>query len=77
VNDRSSASSSSSAPDLDLPAAELPFAVARDAWQSWFERRYLIDLLERHRGNISAAARHAGMHRTHLYRLLQRAGLSP
>jgi len=59
----------------ELPAAELPFAVARDAWQRWFERRYLMDLLHRHRGNITAAARHAGMHRTHLYRLLQRAGL--
>jgi two-component system, NtrC family, response regulator GlrR len=63
------------APGQDLPSAELPFAVAREAWQRWFERRYLIDLLERHNGNIAAAARHAGMHRTHLYRLLQRAGL--
>ena len=58
-----------------LPTAELPFAVAREAWQRWFERHYLIDLLERHGGNIPAAARAAGMHRTHLYRLLQRARL--
>jgi DNA-binding NtrC family response regulator len=58
-----------------LPGAELPFAVAREAWQRSFERRYLAELLQRHRGNVSAAARHAGMHRTHLYRLLQRAGL--
>jgi len=59
----------------ELPGADLPFAVAREAWQRWFERRYLVELLERHRGNVAAAARQAGMHRTHLYRLLQRAGL--
>jgi DNA-binding NtrC family response regulator len=58
-----------------LPSAELPFAVARDAWQRWFEHQYLADLLARHGGNIPTAARAAGMHRTHLYRLLQRAGL--
>jgi two-component system response regulator GlrR len=59
----------------ELPGADLPFAVARDAWQRWFERRYLVELLERHGGNVAAAARQAGMHRTHLYRLLQRVGL--
>jgi transcriptional regulator with GAF, ATPase, and Fis domain len=58
-----------------LPTAELPFNVAREAWQRWFEHHYLLDLLARHRGNIPAAAQAAGMHRTHLYRLLQRAGL--
>jgi transcriptional regulator with GAF, ATPase, and Fis domain len=62
-------------PGSDAPSAELPFAVAREAWQRWFERRYLSDLLARHGGNVTAAARHAGMHRTHLHRLLQRAGL--
>jgi len=56
--------------------AELPYAAARDAWQRWFERQYLTDLLERFAGNVSAAAEHAGMHRSHLYRLLVRAGLS-
>jgi DNA-binding NtrC family response regulator len=64
-----------SEPLEQLPGADVPFAVARDAWQRWFERRYLTELLERCRGNVAAAARQAGMHRTHLYRLLQRAGL--
>ena len=59
----------------ELPGLDLPFAVARDAWQRWFERRYLTELLQRHGGNVSAAAKNAGMHRSHLYRLLQRAGL--
>jgi two-component system, NtrC family, response regulator GlrR len=58
-----------------MPDASLPFAVAREAWQRWFEREYLTELLRRHAGNVSAAARAAGMHRTHLYRLLQRVGL--
>jgi len=62
--------------DQELPDATLPYTLAREAWQSWFERHYLTDLLRRHDGNISAAAKVAGMHRSHLYRLLQRAGLS-
>ena len=62
-------------PDGQMPDAALPFAVAREAWQRWFERQYLTDLLRRHGGNVAAAARAAGMHRTHLYRLLQRVGL--
>jgi two-component system, NtrC family, response regulator GlrR len=62
-------------PGAQLPDATLPFAVAREAWQRWFEREYLTDLLRRHAGNVTAAARAAGMHRTHLYRLLQRVGL--
>ncbi|HEX3762435.1 MAG TPA: sigma 54-interacting transcriptional regulator [Kofleriaceae bacterium] len=59
----------------DLPDATLPYSVAREAWQRWFDRHYLTDLLQRHGGRVAAAARHAGMHRGHLYRLLQRAGL--
>ncbi|HEY5920839.1 MAG TPA: sigma 54-interacting transcriptional regulator [Kofleriaceae bacterium] len=62
-------------PGAQMPDATMPFAVAREAWQRWFEREYLTDLLRRHNGNVSAAAKAAGMHRTHLYRLLQRAGL--
>ena len=58
-----------------LPDATLPYSVAREAWQRWFDRHYLTDLLQRHGGRVAAAARHAGMHRGHLYRLLQRAGL--
>ena len=56
--------------------AGLPYAVAREAAQRAFDRQYLTELLKLHAGNVTKAARHAGMHRTHLYRLLQRAGLS-
>jgi two-component system, NtrC family, response regulator GlrR len=59
----------------DPTDAALPYAVARDAAQRLFDRQYLTEILKLHDGNVTRAARHAGMHRTHFYRLLQRAGL--
>ena len=66
---------------LALPRAEIagapvldgsrPFRAARDD----FERQYFEDLLRRHNGNASAAARAAGMDRPSLYRQLWRHGL--
>jgi DNA-binding NtrC family response regulator len=44
----------------------------RDGWLARFERSYLKDLMERHGGNASAAARSAGIDRAYLYRLLWR-----
>jgi transcriptional regulator of acetoin/glycerol metabolism len=40
-----------------------------------FEHAYLVDILARHDGNVSAAARAAGIDRIHFYRLLWRNGL--
>lgn len=40
-----------------------------------FERAYLKDILERHGGNVSAAARAAGVDRIQFYRMLWRNGL--
>ena len=37
-----------------------------------FERRYLRDVLERHAGNVTAAAQQAGMLRSALQRLLRK-----
>jgi len=48
---------------------------ARERWVSAFERRYLEQLVAEHGGNIQAAARAAGVDRTHLYRMLWRHGL--
>ncbi len=53
----------------------IPLRQAREEWLRYFERRYLADMLERTGGNVSAAARRAGMDRVHMHRLLKNAGL--
>jgi DNA-binding NtrC family response regulator len=52
-----------------------PLRDGREKWVRYFERKYLQELLDEHDGNVSAAARAAGIDRVHLYRLLSRAGL--
>lgn len=54
------------AADIDLPLRE-----AREN----FERRYFIELLSRHDGNINQVAQHSGIERTHLYRKLKSLGI--
>jgi DNA-binding NtrC family response regulator len=62
--------------DDALPVrADLPFAEAKQAVVHAFERRYLADLLARTGGNLSAAARQAGVDRKHLRALARRHGL--
>ena len=64
------AAAESGAPDLSVP-----FRQAKDAVINNFERRYLKALLEQAGGNVSRAARLAGLERMYLHRLLQRHGL--
>ncbi len=62
----------------DEPAAaraDRPFHDAKQAVVDRFEREYLTDLVRRNAGNLSAAARAAGLERKFLYKLLERAGL--
>jgi DNA-binding NtrC family response regulator len=53
-----------------------PFEVARREALDRFERIYLAGLLEECGGNVTEAARRAGLRRTSVQRLLRRHGLS-
>jgi DNA-binding NtrC family response regulator len=53
----------------------LPFKEAKARVVEHFERQYLQVLLERHEGNLSAAARSAEVDRKHLRELLRKHGL--
>jgi DNA-binding NtrC family response regulator len=63
------------APSAALPAATQDLRTARETWVQAFERQYLQQLLAEHEGNVSRAARTAGIDRRYLYRLLWRHGL--
>lgn len=52
-----------------------PFHEAKQGLVDEFERAYATALLQRHGGNVSAAARAAGLARRSLHRLIQRHGL--
>ena len=67
--------SSALAPAPVPEGAVEPLELARERWTRVFEHAYLTDLLARHGGNVTAAARAAGIDRIHLYRLLWRNGL--
>lgn len=56
---------------LEIPAG-LNFKDAKQYLLDSFEREYLENLLERHRFNVSSAAREAGIGRRHLHRLLDK-----
>jgi DNA-binding NtrC family response regulator len=55
--------------------SEMSYHPARDRVIAEFEMEYLGDLLDRASGNMSEAARIAGVDRTTLYRLMERHGL--
>jgi DNA-binding NtrC family response regulator len=56
----------------EAAAADLPFAEARRRAVDAFDRAFLSAALERHGGNVSAAARALGLHRQSLQKLLNR-----
>jgi len=55
---------------------DLPLKAAKAEWARSFERTYLQDLLRRHGGNISQAAKAAGVDRKTIHRLLKRHNLA-
>ncbi|QSQ15515.1 sigma 54-interacting transcriptional regulator [Myxococcus landrumensis] len=59
---------------LSLPL-DLPFKEAKEQLIEGFERDYLRNLVERCEGNVSRAAREAGIDRVYLRKLLRKHGL--
>ena len=57
-------------------AARPSLRTLREQWLAPLERRYLVDLLAEHRGNVRKAAAAAGVDPVTLYRLLRRRGVS-
>jgi DNA-binding NtrC family response regulator len=55
---------------------DLPYKQAKRAWLELFETEYIVKLLEAHEGNISQAARTAGIDRKSIQRLMKRNDLS-
>jgi transcriptional regulator with PAS, ATPase and Fis domain len=60
---------------LPLPASDMSLKEAKDQLIEAFEKRYLEDLLERCDGNLSKAARDAGVDRKTIARMLKRHGI--
>jgi transcriptional regulator with GAF, ATPase, and Fis domain len=55
--------------------ADLPYKEAKLKWMDQFETAYLSELLQRHKGNVAAAARQAGVDRTYIFRLMRKYGI--
>jgi DNA-binding NtrC family response regulator len=53
----------------------LPYTMARRANLDAFERRYVEGILRLHKGNVTRAARDAGIGRVYFYKLLNKHGL--
>jgi DNA-binding NtrC family response regulator len=65
-----------SAPALGI-RTDLPFKEAKGQLVELFEREYIVDLMRRHKMNLSAAAREAQIDRKHLRELIRKYGLDP
>jgi DNA-binding NtrC family response regulator len=60
---------------VDTSLLRLPYHEAKDAWTERFERAYVEAILAQSGGNVSRAAREAGVDRRHLQRLMARFGI--
>ncbi len=60
------------APVLKLQDAMESYTTLKKRWSFSFEREYLVAILNRHDGNVSAAAREAHLDRSNFLRLLRR-----
>ena len=64
-----------SEPPPELETIEAPFKIAKARIVARFEHQYLLSVLARHNGNITASANAAELDRVHFLRLLDRHGL--
>ncbi len=66
-------------PDAIMPAfdPDMSYRDTKSKFEVAFERQYVAWLLERHDGNISAAARAADMDRKYLHKLAKKHGVHP
>jgi len=53
----------------------VPYRIAKQRLLTDFDAQYLKQLLRRHGGNVSRAARAAGLDRMTVHKMLQRVGL--
>jgi DNA-binding NtrC family response regulator len=67
----------SGAPVAGTPAPEAMLQGTLAEARAAFERAYLSETLKQARGNMAAAARRAGLDRSHYFRLVRRHGLEP
>lgn len=54
---------------------DLPFKDAKEEWINSFEKDYILELLRRHQGNISQAAREADIDRKYFRKLMGKHGI--
>ena len=67
------ASAPTGAPSVSPDTAiDLPLKDAKERWMAVLEASYLRELLDRHDGNISAAAKAAGIDRKTFHRLVNK-----
>lgn len=59
-------------PDMDFASEEETYTDLKKRWVDVFEKKYLMGLVSRHSGNVSAAARDAKLDRSNFLRLLRR-----
>jgi two-component system response regulator AtoC len=65
----------SAASEAVMPS-DLTLREARQHWMESFEKKYLIELLNKYNGNISRVARKAGVHRMTIYRMLKQYNIT-
>ena len=60
---------------MDRVSADRPFKVLKQELIQEFEIAYISDLLKRHQGNVSQAAKQAGLERAYLQKLVRKYGV--